>query len=264
MNIITIDLGGTNTRVARFDDQRVAKIVGQPIRRRNTHDYENDLSFIVKTALELSGATKIDALGIGVPGRVNDEKTDMIASNNLPEWTNRRFCDRLAQSLHCSVYMDNDGVAAGLGEGYFGDTQSDFHYLIWGTGISGVLVEYKGEDKIIATYIRPDYKAFFDEWESECGGAALTRKYGKPGEELVQDDWAQINTLFAKYLHEYIKLAQPSKIVFGGGLAIHHAETITGHAKEMNIPIEITQFTADSGLVGALGLVRRGIVSAYN
>ncbi len=261
MNVIAVDLGGTNTRLACAKSLDEPIFTEQPTRRRNTHDYDNDFNFLIETAKKLSYGKPIDALGIGVPGRVNDNKSDMVASNNMPEWANRDFCSELSKALNCPVYMDNDGVAAGLGEGYFGSLQGDVHYLIWGTGISSVYVKHTGKG-VEATYARPDYKAHFDAWEDACGGAAIMRKYGKPGEELTEQEWGDINKQFAHYLQKYIELAKPAAIMFGGGLAIHHAATIASHANEMGVTIRITQFGDNNGLIGGLGLIKRGVTSA--
>jgi hypothetical protein len=261
MNIITIDLGGTNVRIARATGIDRPEFTAAPIRRQTTHVYEDDLAFIIATATALSDNEPIDAVGIGVPGRVNDGKTDMVASNNLPEWTNRNFTNDIAKALKCPVYMDNDAVAASLGETYYGNTKESFHYLIWGTGISGVDVESSG-DTITATYIRPHYQQLFDSWEGSCSGTAIKRKYGKSGEGLNSDEWLEVNAIFADHLHQYVTQAKPPAVVFGGGLAVHHAETITSHAIDMGITITVTQFGNDCGLIGGLGLVRRGVLSA--
>jgi hypothetical protein len=262
MNIISVDLGGTNTRVACTANIEKPTFTIAPVRRVNTHNYNDDLAFIIDSGKQLSNGKPIDALGIGVPGRINDSKTDMVASHNLPEWINRNFCSDLSKALNCPVYMDNDAVAASLGEGYFGKLKGTFHYLIWGTGISAVSVKYAGSNEIVATYLRPDYQKLFDAWENDCGGAGILRIYGKAGEQLTKAEWDEVNTLFADYLRRYITETQPSAVVFGGGLAIHHAETITSHTGEVGIVIKITHFGENSGLVGGLGLIRRGIVSA--
>lgn len=262
MNLISIDLGGTNTRIARAGGIEKPEFVGMPIRRTNTHDYANDLAFIIDTARRLSGDGLIDALGIGVPGRVNSSKTDMIASRNLPEWANRNFCVELSKSLNCPVHMDNDAVAASLGEAYYGGTQKDFHYLIWGTGISAVSVRYVENKEIVATYIRPEHQELFDAWENECGGASIMHTYGKPGEQLATDEWEDVSKQFRDYLRQYIASAKPPALVFGGGLAVHHASAIRGHADSLGVSVRVTQFGGASGLVGGLGLIRRGLISA--
>lgn len=258
MNIIAVDLGGTNTRVARFTDINDVTMVVEPVKRRNSHVYEEDLQFIIDTAKKLSGNQPVNALGIGVPGRVNDEKTRMLASNNLPEWVDHDFCTDLSQALDCHVFLDNDCVAAALGEAYYGDVSGDFHYLIWGTGISNVEVKHSNDD-VTVTYIRPNYRDFFEAWEKDCSGSAILRNYNKPGEKLTSEEWAKINTLFERYLKEYISTAKPPAIVFGGGLAVHHVEIIIAHSTKLGIPIKVTQFGNNSGLIGSLGLVQRGI-----
>lgn len=72
MTYIAVDLGGTNTRVARADSLELPTFGGGPIRRRNKHSYDDDLAFIITSAQKLSGGKPITALGIGVPGRVSD------------------------------------------------------------------------------------------------------------------------------------------------------------------------------------------------
>ncbi len=203
MNIILVDLGGTNTRIARAAKLNKPELVSEPIRRKNTHNYADDLAFIINTAKELSNNEHIDAIGIGVPGRVNQNKTGIVASNNLPEWANRNFVQDMAEALHCPVYMDNDAVAASLGEAYYSNTKSDFHYLIWGTGISGVSIEHDNNN-VTTAYIRPIYQHIFDPWEESCGGAALARRYNKPGEELTTGEWQEANAIFADFLRQYV------------------------------------------------------------
>ncbi len=259
---IAVDLGGTNTRIARFTDTNSAEMVDGAIRRPNTHVYEDDLAFIIKTARSLGGGSPIEGLGIGVPGNVTDDKTGMTKSNNLPEWANRSFAPHLATALNCPIYLDNDGVAAGLGEGYFGSIRGDFHYVIWGTGISCVYVSRSKQGDVSALYTRPSYRALFEAWEQECSGSAILRKFGKPGQELTADEWIGINTLFTDYLRAYVAAAKPQAIVFGGGLAIRHAETIMAHAAELDVAVGVTEFVKDGGLVGGLALIRRGMTAA--
>jgi predicted NBD/HSP70 family sugar kinase len=103
MNFITIDLGGTNTRIAHATGLDQPTFDEAPIRRKNTHTYEDDISFIIEAARSFSGGKPIDALGIGVPGRVDDQKLDMVASNNLPEWAGRNFAVDLSKALP-SIY----------------------------------------------------------------------------------------------------------------------------------------------------------------
>jgi len=261
-NIISVDLGGTNTRLALATNLENPSFNDEIVRRLNIHDYDDDLAFIIDTAKSLANGNPIDALGIGVPGRVNDEKTDMVASNNLPEWANKNFAIDLATALECPVYMDNDGVASSLGEAYYGNTKSDFHYLIWGTGISCVHVSFDQDGNVTTNYARRNHHNLFEQWENECGGAGLLRIYGKPGEQLTAEDWTKVNANFVRHLRQYIIDTKPPAIVFGGGLAVHHTETITNYADAMGVPIQITQHGGQSGLFGGLGLIRRGTVSA--
>ena len=80
MNIIAVDLGGTNTRVARFTDVNGTTMAAEPVKRRNTHVYTEDLQFIIDAAKDLSGNQPIDALGIGVPGLLQTIRLISVAA----------------------------------------------------------------------------------------------------------------------------------------------------------------------------------------
>lgn len=255
MNIFAVDLGGTNTRIARFDGLGSATMMGEPVRRRNTHDYGHDLGFIVDSVRRLSDGQPVDAIGIGVGGGMNAELTEVASARNLPEWVGRPFVAELAKELDCAVYADNDGLAAAWGEIYFGHVSGNFHYLVWGTGISGVRVERRGDE---VTAARLDWREHYKRWELACSGAAIEREYGRPGEQLTASDWLVVTAQFGEYLRDYVAATRPEKIIFGGGLALHHAQTIAAQQDAAGIPLITTEFGLNSGLVGALALVRRG------
>lgn len=47
----------------------------EPSRRRNSHDFEDDMACMVKAARTLADGESIEAVGIGAPGWPNEDKT---------------------------------------------------------------------------------------------------------------------------------------------------------------------------------------------
>ena len=79
---ISIDAGGTNTRVAGTAELANPVFAGEPLRRKNTHDFDNDLAFMVGAALEIADGEPIEAVGIGTPGSPNEDKTEIKSAKN--------------------------------------------------------------------------------------------------------------------------------------------------------------------------------------
>lgn len=252
---ISVDLGGTNTRVAGALDLLEPSFVGEPQRRRNTHTYNEDLQFIIDCALQIAGGAPIEAIGFGAAGGVSDDKAQIAGSNNLTQWIGRPLVAEISAKLNCPVFLDNDGVAAGLGEAYYGATRGNFHYVIWGTGISVVSITRDDEDVPMARRI--NWQEYCKDWEAACAGGSIERLYGKQPEELDDSEWRQVTEEFNVYLMRYINIQKPAAIVFGGGLAMLHGPAIT--AVQQDVPLSVSGFDKDAGLVGGLALIRRGM-----
>lgn len=252
----SIDVGGTNTRVATAYELDNPIFSGEPIRRKNTHIFNNDIGFIIDAALELADGKLIKAVGVGTPGMPNKAKTRIASAKNLPNWVDEPLVDSLSEGLNCPVYYDNDVTAAVLGEAYYGHTVGKFDYVIWGTGVGGGAVSY---EQLKPTVSIPNWREHFAEWENDCGGAELAKAYGKPPELFTSDDWHEIAAKFELHLKTYIENRKPKAIVFGGGLAIKHAQMLLDMGEDMNVEIAVTEFGDDSGLYGGFGLIKNGL-----
>jgi predicted NBD/HSP70 family sugar kinase len=255
MSYVAIDLGGTNTRVAISETLDEPKFERQ-LNRVNVHDYDSDLGFVIESIRELSSGSRVHAIGIGVPGRVNEDRTLMVGSNNLPSWRNQDFRTRIAHEFSCNVYIENDGIAAAIGEAIYGKVLTPFHYLIWGTGISAVSVDRVKYGRAFATYLRQQLHDFFEDWERECSGSGILKKYGRSAKVLSTDEWEDVMRRFNLYLKQFIGLSGASRIIIGGGIANIHAQTLLGSSSRLEVPLSMSSFDNDGGLVGALALIK--------
>ena len=254
---ISVDMGGTNTRVVGSRGLERLEFINDPLRHRNTGSYENDLDFIIEAAKKAAGHGAIRAVGIGTPGTPNPNRTYIASASNIPHWNNRPLVQPVSEALGCPVYYDNDAVTAGLGEAYYGDYKDgDFHYLIWGTGIGGASIE-RNDPPTVSYASKLIWKPRFYEWEQECAGGHLYKHYDRrQPEELNEAEWADVIKKFGSRLLHYVSRFDPPAIVFGGGLADRHREAITNLGSQVGIPISVSGFKGDSGIVGGFGLIR--------
>jgi hypothetical protein len=251
---ISIDAGGTNTRVAGILDLSNPDFVNEPLRRKNTHNFENDLQFMVDAALEIADGKPIKAVGIGTPGSPNEDKTGIKSAKNLGSWAGKPLVASLSEALGCPVFYERDVIAASLGEVYYNNTVNDFDYLIWGTGIGGAAVRHQNSQPEVTIINWPEN---FEAWEADCGGGALAKTQSKPSEKFTEDEWNTVIQKFQKHLSRFIEINKPPAIIFGGGLAQRHAHTLEGFDSSLGIEITITKFGADSGLFGGFGLIKQ-------
>lgn len=253
MTYITVDIGGTNTRIAGAANLDNPVFAGEPIRRRNSTDYEADIAAIIEAARQIGGSD-IKGVGIGIVGDLNKERTVVLSARNNGHWNGKPFVEELSQALHCPVVAENDAVAAALGEAYYGEVKSDFAYVIWGTGIGGAMVVHDQQHKPSVNKL--DWNKHFSEWEYACGGKELAQTYGKQPEELSDTNWQAILTKFSDHAKHFVELAKPQAIVFGGGLSVRHKAELENLSSALALPCKVTGFDGDSGLYGGLALIR--------
>ncbi len=143
-HIIGIDVGGTKIAACLIDFHgRILSTVRRPTDHTGP---EATLDSIADAAKELINvnlldASRIDAIGFGIPGLVDAKKGIGIASVNLG-WKNIAVRDGLEARLGIRCIIDNDVRVGALGEAYFGAGKGSKNlvYLNIGTGISAVIL----------------------------------------------------------------------------------------------------------------------------
>lgn len=186
---ISVDVGGTNTRVAAAESLECPQFTAEPVRWRNSTDYAAEIATIVEVACHLGG-TAIEAVGIGIVGDLDDARTRMEFAKNNMHWNGRPFVADISRSLG-PVFVESDAAAAALGEAYYGSGAEDFAYVVWGTGVGGAHVRRNGGQVEVDNFAG-QWWTYFSDWEKACGGSELVRTYGRPTEELTQREWREI------------------------------------------------------------------------
>ncbi|MDD5005517.1 MAG: ROK family protein [Candidatus Omnitrophica bacterium] len=145
--IISIDLGGTNTRITLTDlSLRIKARTSFPTRNFSS-SRKILISEIIKEVFRLLKdnsikKTQILGLGIGVPGPVDFLKGKIYYLPNIKGWQNTPIRDILEKRLHFKVFVDNDVNLMTLAEARLGAAKDRKNAvcLTLGTGVGGGLI----------------------------------------------------------------------------------------------------------------------------
>ncbi|MBC7811041.1 MAG: ROK family protein, partial [Burkholderiales bacterium] len=141
--IIGVDLGGTNIRAARLDQQ-----LNFLQRKGITTEAQNGLDATLKRILDLihevlpTDGNKVEGIGISAPGPLNPQTGVIVAPPNLPGWHNVPLGDILHKEFNVPVYVGNDANVAVLAEvarGAATDSRNAI-YITVSTGIGGGVI----------------------------------------------------------------------------------------------------------------------------
>jgi glucokinase len=144
--VLGIDFGATNIKGVLVDAQ--GRALESFIESSNIHDGQEAtlarVSDLVKEKVAHAGAMgiRIESMGLGVCGPVNQADGTVTESPVLPGWKDIPFMQALSDATSLSVLVDNDSNVAILGEWWKGAGQgsSVVAGLTLGTGVGGGLV----------------------------------------------------------------------------------------------------------------------------
>ena len=197
---IGVDLGGTNVRVAKVDQEgNILQIVKEPTEiGKGT---EHVISKIISMIERIDGYAECGGIGMGVPGPVDTVNGKMILATNLPGFQGFPIVQGIQDHFHMPTFLDNDVNVAGMGEAVLGAGKGKdiVYYATVSTGIGGALVVNQrviagrnGHAGEIANIIIDRNRKKINYLntgavENEASGTALTRK-GKEvfGDEAIQ------------------------------------------------------------------------------
>ncbi|WP_241657749.1 ROK family protein [Anaerobacillus alkaliphilus] len=139
--MIGVDLGGTNVRVALVDENGT---ILQELSRKTEASRGPD--FVIGNLIEMINVvqegTDVASIGIGSPGPLDPYAGVILSPPNLPGWDRVPLVGRLREHFSVPIVLDNDANAAALAEATLGAGQGhkSVYYITWSTGIGGGLV----------------------------------------------------------------------------------------------------------------------------
>jgi predicted NBD/HSP70 family sugar kinase len=187
---ISIDVGGTNMRVALVDlegEARIVKLESHPV----DQDYAVGIEELIRHIEALSQGQDIQGIGACFPGII--DKDDMVTTaNNLPDWAMKPIKGTLRERFGVPVKLVHDVQGAAIGEALFGAArQSDrFVYFIWGTGIGAGDIKKIDEKRYFMFSFENGHHIM--EWEGKqcnCGQRGCPEAY--LGGDMLRDYFGQ-------------------------------------------------------------------------
>ncbi len=292
MNSIGIDLGGTNLRIAKINNEgKILKVV------KVATEVEKGADQIAEKMVRYINEIKDEetvGVGIGVPGQVNNDTKCVVQCTNV-SMSDFPLAKLVEEGTNLKCVMNNDANVAALGEAKagagFGETV--VYYLTWSTGIGGGLVINgvlnnganfnTGEIGNLIIWPNASYKHSIQNYgslEGEAAGLAIKRyvaelgyddEYAffqayKKGEEKAVEKVEYIADTFARGLANITHTIEVDKFVIGGGVAIKSGDVLLPLVKQYvdkyvlptmvgKVKIEAAALGDDNGLIGASFLV---------
>ncbi|MGW1682428.1 ROK family protein [Saccharopolyspora sp. NPDC002376] len=246
---IAVDVGGTEMKAALV---AVGPDRAEPLRwlRRPTPRGEDTAQLVVTAVAELVAELRVDAqvdaVGVVVPGAVDEARGIGVYSANLG-WSDAPLRDMLAERIDLPVSLGHDVRAGGLAEARLGAARGmrDVAVLPIGTGIAAALLfdgqlyaggGFAGEiGHVDIGHGEPCGCGRTGCVEALASSAAVARRYlartgvertsaevasaVRAGDPDAQAVWAEAVDALAKGLLVLVTVAAPECIVLGGGFA---------------------------------------------
>ncbi len=220
--ILAIDIGGTKTLVAVFDDNK--KLVEQ-IKIPTSKDYSDFLTSLEATKDKLT-TKRFFAGAIGTRGIV-DRKNGMLIRDSMLGWQNKHESEDFKKIFNCNFTIENDANLAGLSEAHLvGDKYKKIYYITVSTGIGGIaIVDGKFDPNTVdqepGKMIYP-HGGKIKYWEDLASGKALVEKYGKKASEINDPKiWEEYCEYLTIGIINISAITTSECLIIGGGVGSH-------------------------------------------
>lgn len=248
---VGIDLGGTNVRVAKVDEDGniIQDIIAPSYGLEGPQKINNNILDLL-SKFDLQG---VESIGMAIPGPVDSEKNVITQATNIPGCEGYPFGEKTYQATHIKTFLDNDANAAGLAEALLGAGKGykTVYYLTHSTGIGGgyivdgkIISGHKGYAGEVANVIVDPLAKKYDYYkhlnrggvETVASGFALgligrdligeeinsgadVFKKAKEGNEKALEIIDKMALNFATCLADISAIVAPDCFVIGGGVS---------------------------------------------
>lgn len=232
MNYLGIDIGGSKTLIAVFDEK--GDIIKQS-KFPTDSNYDDFIKELEKNVAVLSTNTNI-ACSVAIPGLISRDTGVVHALGNL-DWRDKPIRDDISKALGLPVIIENDARLGGLAEAR--ELIEDYDtvlYLTISTGIGGALLRsgdiVKDLQDTEMGKIPLLYEGKIQHWEDFAGGRAIVERYNKRATDIDSpEQWEEIGERISYGVAICCSILQPQAIVFGGGVG-QSADKFKGHVKK--------------------------------
>ena len=208
---LSIDLGGTNIRIAQVEKGNCLNKVSVPcLAQQDASTVLNQLSQLIRNMMN----EQVDGIGIGVPSIVDPEKGIVYNVANIFSWKEIHLKEILENEFKVAVAINNDSNCFTLGESLYGEGKSYTNMVgvTIGTGIgAGVVIgrrlyggQYMGAGEIGSfPYLDSDFEHYCSSFLFKRYGTtgAVVAEKAQQGEQAALEIWKE----FGRHLGNLIK-----------------------------------------------------------
>jgi glucokinase len=245
--VVAVDVGGTEIKSALVDsDFNVIATITAPTPKADSTGAET-VKAIAAIVAEFGAAHKVEAVGLAVPGALDEPAGTSRWSGNL-QWKNLPIRDLLHTAINIPVAFGHDVRTAAVAELRSGAAQGARNaiFIPVGTGIAAALI-IDGEIRSAEGYageighvnVKGKYPcvcgktgcleaasstlAISKAYEAQSGKSGTTTeeifKLVIAGDEVATNVWNDATAAMARACESLITILAPEVIVFGGGLS---------------------------------------------
>lgn len=228
---ISIDLGGTNIRVARVSGNECLDKNSVPCRATESEDVVVDQ---IAALIDPLISPDIEGIGIGVPSVVDPVNGIVYNAANIPSWKEVHLKAKLEARFGIEVRVNNDCNCFALGESRYGAGKgyADMVGITLGTGVgSGLILDGRLYSGVLCGAGEVGSLPYLDsDYEHYCSSLWFRDKLHTTGAELgrlAETGNPEAIALWREFGHHLGELSKaimfayaPQAIVVGGGIAV--------------------------------------------
>lgn len=227
---ITIDMGASNTRVASSWD---LSVIYKTEKFNTNPDLPTQKNLIRETINKLSDNQKVNALCLGVPGKINKNGKKFTRLPNYPPLNGKSFKDLIEMDAKSLLFVENDVTLAGIAEAVMGEGRNytTLAYLSLGTGVGGVKVEKK-DRKLVFDNPEVGHHIIVENGRlnKNCGdygcleaytsGSSFLQIYKTKPEDCEDIEvWADYANYLALGISHILDIWKPQILILGGSIS---------------------------------------------
>lgn len=268
---IGIDLGGTNIRAGLVNGKELSGIISERINKQAKAEEIVEQLFAVIEKLITDNTA---AIGIGVPGLVNEERGIVFDVLNIASWKEIPLKQLMEERFQVPVLINNDANCFAVGEYYFGKGKvgDSMVGLTIGTGLgAGIILKgklYSGKNCGAGEFGMIDYLDRYIEYYAS--GQFFSNVYRLDGEEVfnkAKEGDAQSLKMYEElgaHLGNAVKTIlyalEVDKIILGG--SVRHAYSFFQKAMWQQINTFAYKQTLEELILDVSELENSGILGA--
>jgi glucokinase len=142
--VIAIDFGGTQIRAARVDERGNVghRVALSTLAQSGPIAVMDQIAEAARNAAQGLAASDILGYGVSSPGPIDTVKGIAITLPSIPHFENFPVVSALEERLNHNIYLENDGIAAAIGEWKYGagSGHQSVVYVTASTGIGGGVI----------------------------------------------------------------------------------------------------------------------------